>query len=116
MILDRRITVLRLNASTIYIPRLPKMNAFGYRIVRNDPVELRYLDLGRASYVPPSVLLHLLERCYKLVALSLEGCECLNDQLCAEIAKNGKLHSLDLSMVRGLTPNGIGIILRYCNK
>ncbi len=51
-----------------------------------------------------------------LKGLSLERCDCLDDSICEEIAKNTKLRYLDLSMVRGLTANGIGMILANCQK
>jgi len=72
------------------------------------------LDLGQVNYASPSTLLHLMERCDKLIGLCLERCDVLDDQVCAEIAKNTRLRYLDLSLVRGLTPSGLRDIMTNC--
>lgn len=54
----------------IYLPPFisrPSLPRLGYRTVSADPVELRYLDLGQVNYASPSTLLHLMERCDKLI-------------------------------------------------
>lgn len=70
---------------------------------------LQYLDLSMAS-ISQSSLHTLFSQCRQLKKISLENTE-LDDNICAEIAKNKSLEAVNLTMASGLTANSVRLMM-----
>ncbi|GFQ67652.1 s-phase kinase-associated protein 2 [Trichonephila clavata] len=104
------ITILRLAMSDIKSP------VFSENFLRDSQwyCNLKYLDLSMVT-VSPTDLASILAMCVYLKKLSVENCE-LNDDCCVNIAQNGELTVLNMSMCSGLTPKGLHAICTSCTN
>lgn len=101
-IVRRGVLVIRLAQTSIQEPAFaPYTEVFRTR--------LQYLDLSMAS-ITRSSLLTLLSHCRQLKKISLENIE-LDDDICAEIAKNEALEAVNLTMASGLTSNSVRLMM-----
>ncbi|XP_013138083.1 PREDICTED: S-phase kinase-associated protein 2-like [Papilio polytes] len=73
---------------------------------------IQYLDLSMCS-VDQKTLDSLLERCTSLRKLSLESVQ-INDSTCTIIGKCKNLETLNLTMAKGITAEGLEEILKGC--
>uniref|UniRef100_A0A182IZJ0 F-box domain-containing protein n=1 Tax=Anopheles atroparvus TaxID=41427 RepID=A0A182IZJ0_ANOAO len=108
-LLNRGVAVLRMSQASIVRPSqcVPDL-AFTQR------TKLQYLDLSMCI-VDKDVLQALLASCRSLVKLSLENVP-LNDSVCAEIAENRSLESLNLTMCQGITASAIRAMAKGLTK
>ncbi|GFY15411.1 hypothetical protein TNCV_1572221 [Trichonephila clavipes] len=104
------ITILRLAMSDIKSP------VFSENFLRDSQwyCNLQYLDLSMVTVLPTD-LASILSMCVYLKKLSVENCE-LNEDCCKNIAQNGELTVLNMSMCSGLTPKGLHAICMSCTK
>ncbi|XP_022214438.1 S-phase kinase-associated protein 2 [Drosophila obscura] len=101
-VVRRGVLVLRLAQANIQEPAFtPLASDFKCR--------LQYLDLSMTSISRMS-LRTLISQCRQLKKLSLENAE-LNDEICAEIAKNKSLEALNLTMASGLTARSVRLMM-----
>ncbi|XP_058119906.1 S-phase kinase-associated protein 2 [Anopheles ziemanni] len=107
-ILNRGIVVLRMSQASIARPDNMSDAEFSHR------TKLQYLDLSMCT-VDKDVLCALLASCRSLIKLSLENVP-LNEQICAEIAANPTLESLNLTMCSGISATGMRTIAKGLTK
>ncbi|KAH8243194.1 hypothetical protein KR032_005309 [Drosophila birchii] len=101
-IMRRGVQVLRLAQTTVLEPAFtPSTAAFRSR--------LQYLDLSMAA-ISKSSLRTLFSQCRQLKKISLESTE-LDDDICAEIAKNKSLEAVNLTMASGLTAKSVRLMM-----
>ncbi|XP_020812809.1 S-phase kinase-associated protein 2 [Drosophila serrata] len=101
-IMRRGVQVLRLAQTTVHEPAFtPSAAPFKAR--------LQYLDLSMAA-ISKSSLRTLFSQCRQLKKVSLESTE-LDDDICAEIAKNKSLEAVNLTMASGLTANSVRVMM-----
>ncbi|KAH8292147.1 hypothetical protein KR054_006317 [Drosophila jambulina] len=101
-IMRRGVQVLRLAQTTVQEPAFTP-SATGFRS------RLQYLDLSMAA-ISTGSLRTLLSQCRQLKKISLESTE-LDDDICAEIAKNKSLEAVNLTMASGLTANSVRLMM-----
>ncbi|KAH8337296.1 hypothetical protein KR059_006045 [Drosophila kikkawai] len=101
-IMRRGVQVLRLAQTTVQEPAFtPSAAAFKSR--------LQYLDLSMAA-ISKSSLRTLFSQCRQLKKVSLESTE-LDDDICAEMAKNKSLEAVNMTMASGLTANSVRLMM-----
>ncbi|KFB42714.1 AGAP005297-PA-like protein [Anopheles sinensis] len=107
-ILNRGIVVLRMSQASIVRADNMSEAEFSHR------TKLQYLDLSMCT-VDKDVLCALLSSCRSLIKLSLENVP-LNEQICAEIAANPTLESLNLTMCPGITATAMRTMAKGLTK
>uniref|UniRef100_F1KZ36 S-phase kinase-associated protein 2 n=2 Tax=Ascaris suum TaxID=6253 RepID=F1KZ36_ASCSU len=113
-LMNRGIRILRLTHAKINRDMRPPLEA---PLLHPSPLpsKLTHLDLSGTAPEDPSVVAALLQRCFKLEAVSLEQ-RVIDDRVCSALSCNVDLQYLNLTMCQGLSPDGIRAILQGCRR
>lgn len=105
-IISRGVVILRLASTDIHEPIFDEeMSHINWHKYKS---KLQFLDLSMCTITTNSLKIFL-SKCRKLKKLSLEHVN-VNDEICAEIAANTDIDSLNMTMCEGITAIGLHVM------